>query len=224
MSTQRRIRRQSNKKRQDRLEATVTATSDDLSFSYDTIHDKIEIHNAKIESMRHEKYYERESGKDKIVSQTPCHVDKGFLNQFDSLTNNIDYLFAIDTNTVEINQKRRSFSASCFLPKPLFMYGNAFQILPFIGFVIFDVNSRVNPECIGWHLLIDCIVNNQAYDLRRRIGIVVDSELGKLKGINSRQEPYYSAYLIPENIQLLYAYDKGKDLTNTILKFVMTGR
>jgi hypothetical protein len=97
------------------------------------------------------------------------------------------------------------------------MYGEYIQILLFTGFVIFEVSPNVNPECIGWHLLIDCIVKNQAYHLRHRIGIVVDSELGNLKSINSREQPYYLSYYIPENIQLLYASDKGKDLTNMML-------
>ena len=68
MSSKRRIRRQSGKKTQDRILATITATSDDLSFSYDKQRDKLDIRDAKIESIHQETFYERDSGKDKIVS------------------------------------------------------------------------------------------------------------------------------------------------------------
>jgi len=220
MSNKRRLRRKLGKKKRDRILATITATSDDLSFSYDMHHDKIEIHNAKIESVHHEVLYERDSGKDKIISQIPCETDKGYLNQFDSLTNNIDFLFAIDTNTFDMNGQHTSFSACYFVPQALSMYRNAFPFFPFSAFEINEVCSKVNPECIGWYLLIDFIVNNQAYNLKKRIGIVVDSELGKLKSINSREAPYYDNYYLPENIQLLYSSDKGKDyLINQMLSY-----
>jgi len=220
MSTKRRLRRKSGKKKQDRVLATITATGDDLSFSYDKLRDKIEIHNAKIESMHHETFYERASGKDKIVSQTPCQVGKGYLNQFDSVINNIDFLFAIDTNTDEINGERTSLSVCYFVPQALRFYKDAVPFSPFIAFEINEAEPNVNPECIGWHLLIDCIVNNEAYNLEQRIGIAVDSELGKLKSINSGELPYYNDYYLPKNIKLLYASDKGKDyLVNSMLSY-----
>jgi len=220
MSNKRRLRRKLGKKKQDRILATITATSNDLSYSYDMHLDKIEIHDAKIESVHHEIFYERNSGKDKIVSQIPCEPDKGYLNQIASLKNNFDFLFAIDTNTVEINGKYTSFSACYVVPQILSFYRNAFPFSPFIAFEINEASLNVNPECIGWHLLIDCIVNHEAYNLKQRIGIAVDSELGKLKSINSRELPYYDKYYLPENIQLLYASEKGKDyLINTMLSY-----
>ena len=218
MSARKCIRRQSGKKKKDRILATVTAISDDLSFSYDKQQDKLIFHNAKVESIQHEIFYDRISGKDKIVSQMPCEEEKAYLNQFDNLKSNFDYLFAVDTNTFNKNGKRTSFSVSCFFPKPLSMYKNIFHPLPFIGFMITEVKPKVNPERIGWYLLMGCIVNNRAYDLRRRIGVIVDSELDSLKRINNREEPYYLNYYLPQNIKLLYASDKGKDyLMNTML-------
>jgi len=220
MSRKKRLTKKFGKKKQNRILATVTATSNDLSISYDMHHDKIEIHDAKIESVHHEILYERDSGKDKIVSQIPCGTDKGYLNQIASLTNNIDFLFAIDTNTVDMNGQRTSFSACYSVPQALSMYTTEFPFLPFIAFEINQVSLKINPECIGWHLLIDCIVNNQAYNLKQRIGIAVDSELGNLKSINSRELPYYDKYYLPRNIQLLYASEKGKDyLINTMISY-----
>jgi len=220
MSNKRRLRKKLGKKKQDRILATITATSDDLSISYDMHKDKIDIHDAMIESVHHEVLYERDSGKDKILSQIPCETDKGYLNQLDNLTNNIDFLFAIDTNTFDMNGQRTSFSVCYFVPQALSMYGNAVPFVPFIAFEINEVCPKVNPECIGWHVLIDFIVDNQAYDLKQRIGIVVDSELGKLKSINSRETTYYDKYYLPQNIQLLYASDKAKDyLTNMMISY-----
>jgi hypothetical protein len=220
MSNKRRLRRQLAKKKQDRILATITATNNDLSLSYDMHLDKIEIHDAKIESMHHEVFYERDSGKDKILSQIPCGPDKGYLNQIASLKDNIDFLFSIDTNTVDMNGQRTSFSVCYFVPQILSMYRNDLPSLPFIAFEINEVSLKINPECIGWHLLIDYIVNNQAYNPKQRIGIAVDSELGNLKSINSRELPYYYKYYLPENIQLLYAFEKGKDyLINTMLSY-----
>ncbi len=210
MPINKRSKRNSNKKKQDRIITTVTATNDNLSILYDICHNIVKINDAKIESMHHETFCERDSGKDKIISQTPCEEDKGYLNHFESLVNNIDFLFAVDTNTVEINKERISFSACFFTPKPLSADENIIRFLPFIAFEINDINLNVNPECIGWYLLINCIVSQKAYNFNQRIGIAVDSELGKLKNINSLKEPYYNKYYLPEKIQLLYASDKGK--------------
>jgi hypothetical protein len=63
----------------------------------------------------------------------------------------------------------------------------------------------VNPETIGWHLVLREHIRPSTFSAKERVGLVVDSELGKLMQINERSEPYYRGHLLPKNVGLIYA-------------------
>ncbi|MHB8222677.1 MAG: hypothetical protein ACYDHV_07520, partial [Desulfurivibrionaceae bacterium] len=74
---------------------------------------------------------------------------------------------------------------------------------------------------IGWMLLIKHIQSEIKYTKFNKIGIIVDSDLGNLKEYNSRNQPIFDNFLLPEKFQLIYASsDTGKDLfANKMLKY-----
>ena len=207
-------------KKKDCILATITATDDNLSIHYDPQSDKVEFGNTQVDVVRHKIFYDKSSGKEKVLSQVPCVEDKVYFNQIQSIRANVDFLFAIDTHTVDICRERTSFSVSYFVPNTLSFYGTSIPFELFKAFEINDVDSSVNPECIGWHLLIRQIIQSSSYDLKFRFGIVVDSELGLHDSINDRKEPYYKQYFLPENILLIYASKKGENfLANKMLRY-----
>ena len=221
MSQQRHLKRHLNKKKEDCVQATVTAINENLSITYDVLHDKVGFVNAEVESVYHEVFYERDSGKNKVVSKVSCNANKSYLNQIQNLKDNVDFLFAVDTNTVEIDGHRTSFSVSYNVTHILSSYDLKIPFRPFLAFEINEVCSTVNPERVGLHLLIQHIIKNSGYNLKHRIKIVVDSELNLHKKFNDQEMPYYSTCYLPDNIQVMYAStDTGKELlANQIISY-----
>lgn len=68
-----------------------------------------------------------------------------------------------------------------------------------------------NPETLGWCLLIQELTGGSVYRKSPSIGIVVDSELGRLKEINARQAPIRSELSLPSNVTLIYGADAAAD-------------
>lgn len=50
------------------------------------------------------------------------------------------------------------------------------------------------------------------------IAVIIDSELGNIPSFNNRTLPIFNNYYLPENIDILYASDKGRHLQNKLLK------
>jgi hypothetical protein len=221
MSHSRKVKRKLRKDKKDSVVATLAPTGSKFSIVYDPVQDRVLFPDAKIEQLHQAIYYDRDSGKEKIVSQIPCQNEKGYLSQIKSLQANVDFLFAVDTNTTEIDGQRTSFCVSYHVPQILSIYRSVFPFTPFAGFEINEVCPAVNPERVGWHLLITHILEAAAYDPRQRIGIIVDSELRLHPAINCRESPYYADHLLPLNIQLIYASaDVGKnELANQMMSY-----
>lgn len=212
MSKKRKNKKNTNKKKKDCAQISIQTTDTELKIVHDLSMDKLDFVNAKIQSAHHDVLYERESGKNKVVSHIDCDGKNIHLNQMQNLKNNVDFLFAVDTNTTSINNQRTSFSVSYFVPNILNSYGSQIRFIPFLAYEINEVSLHINPERVGWHLLIQQIIKNPTYDLKQKIRIIVDSELDLLKNINDRKVSYYDIYFIPNNIQLMYASaDTGKE-------------
>lgn len=121
------------------------------------------------------------------------------------------HLFAIDTNTMDF-QDFGSISFTTVYKASMNdlggVYGHSF------GEVVFQdyrLNVTGNPEVSGWHSLISKIQASHPNN-NSRIGIIVDSELGKLKDINFRRIPLFENFFLPVNFELIFASDKsGKE-------------
>jgi len=194
MSHKRKLRRKLGKDKKDSIVATFTAIGDGFSVVYDPLRDRVEFPGVQVEQIHQVIHYERTSGKEKTVASVPCDEKRGHFSQRKSLIANVDFLFAVDTNTTEIDGRRVSFSVCYCVPHILSSYGSTVPFSPFVAFEINEVCPEVNPERVGWHLLITQILEADAYDPKYRIGIVVDSELGLHPGINRREIAYYADY------------------------------
>lgn len=122
-----------------------------------------------------------------------------------------NHLFAIDTNTVKFKDIG-AISFTTVYRGALRDLGGAYgQSSGETVFQDFRINVPGNPEVSAWHALILKIQESNPKPLGR-IGIIVDSELGKLKDINFRRAPLIDDFYLPPNFELIFASDKsGKE-------------
>ncbi|ADW68072.1 hypothetical protein [Granulicella tundricola] len=206
-----------SKKRSDSVYGTVDATDGQLTVHYDPLRDEIEIEGAEPGSTRTETSYLRSSGKPKVVSSVPTFG----LSRFTSAKALLDFdrVIAVDTNTHIVKGFRWSICASYHVPEPLNHYHGQIPWLPLGGFLISTVAEGVNPERIGWHLTLQNYLPRFRHD-DERLAIIVDSELGQHREINTRKVGYYGANLLPPRTALVYASaDKDKNtLQGTMIR------
>lgn len=67
------------------------------------------------------------------------------------------------------------------------------------------------PENENWMQLIEHLRTGCQSDDPRLIGIIVDSDLGKIDDYNRRIKPIFKDYYLPEGYELIYASDKVND-------------
>ena len=198
--------------RKEQILATVTATHDNLSFIFDNKCNKVILPGCTVESIEQRSFYDKLSSKEKILNTTPAKGPSSHFSQKDQLIANFDFLFAVDTNTAPYQNKEISICVSLLIKQQLQLCQNGFPFDIFRVIAFDGVSSDTNPECIGWHFIINDICNHKVYDINHRIGIVVDSELDKLPKFNRHETPYYKNHFLPQNIQFIYASaDRGKD-------------
>ncbi len=158
----------------------------------------------------------------KVVSRVPIPGEAQF-NINDAIENNFDIIFAIDTNTRDIRGYSISVSGviqcqKVFVIDPMGVAGRYWQY--FTPFCMEFIEVKSKPENLGWMMLIDYITLSLKDILMKRIGMIVDSDLGNVNQYNLRNSPIYEEVLLPKNIKLIYASsDVGRDLfPNQMLK------
>ena len=163
--------------RQDQVYGTVNVGEDQmLTMNYYPQSDEIEIVGAEKGSTRIERNYERDSGKPKVVSSIPSD-GKTFFTAERALFA-YDSVIAVDTNTRIIFGRRCGVCVSYFTPQPPAKCDSSG--VPFIclaAYLIAGIREGVNPEQIGWHLILTKHLNSSRMP-HQRIAMVVDSELG----------------------------------------------
>lgn len=135
-----------------------------------------------------------------------------------NIRNNFDYLVAADTNTETLNNMKISITTSYFTPNILESDKKVLHAEHFHSWIIFDCIDELNPERLGWDLTIKAY-NEKNGDDTKRIGVVVDSELGLLDSMNQRKIPYFPENFLPKNMQLLYASEtESNSFPNDMIK------
>lgn len=158
--------------------------------------------------------HKREGKDDKVIYSAPADDFSLSLGHFDELKRRFDYLIAVDTNTRKklATQESYAISASCiyYISEPIHTLVSQINYQHLASYIILDRNIQAKHESLGWHL---AIMRHVAHPVLRtsRIGIIVDSELGKHLEINSRKVAYYSDHYLPENVTLLYASGERTD-------------
>lgn len=174
-------------------------------------------------TLRSEISYQKKNGKDKVIYSTPA-TEFSALNErhMDQLKKQLDYLIAVDTNTIENPERtqgcRVSVCVSSAIGHSLDSLPEDVQSTPVAAYLIVDPGPTVNPEPLGWHLNISRLTTIPALS-SKRIGVIVDSELGRLPAINARKTPYYGEHMLPVNMTLIYASsDKPEIFVNQMIK------
>lgn len=146
--------------------------------------------------------YTRKSGKDKVLSRVP---DKATLDLPTTLAS-FDAIFAIDTNTKQINDDAVSISCiwECYAKmveaeqKIKISHGK-------VGNLCFKNCPDNMSERIAWFRLARLIHSNPKYKTNQKIAIITDHDLSNHPHYNSKKLPIYDDFYLPDNIKLLYA-------------------
>ena len=187
------------------LLATTKDGVSQISVTFDPVSGAFELEGAEPSSYRQEVFYERASGKEKTVLSQPADSTLPAFEVHDQLTGLFDHLLAVDTNRGQILGKPAAIASVFALPKPLNTFAPEDGIFLINTFVIVNPRDGINPETIGWHLALSQHIAPSKFGAANRVGLVVDSELGKLPRMNQRKEPYYRNFLVPKNVQFVYA-------------------
>jgi hypothetical protein len=119
---------------------------------------------------------------------------------------NKDFLIAIDTNTKVIRGQKvhKAFVAEIIemtvtpagkFINPKFRYHADYTL----------VGEYEKPELVNWKTLIEDFFKFNGYDLKVKVGLIVDSELDNIPAYNKRQKPIVDNFLLPLTFELMYA-------------------
>lgn len=190
-----------------------------MIVTYDSADGTIEIHNANQDSFHLSRSYERTLEKEKVISLIKAGGSKVSFDSWPELQSSFDYLIAVDTNTRMVAGRRLSVTVAYHSPKLLKLMTNEVPFNPLCGYVMLDINSGINPECFGWHLILKNHTKKLGFE-KLRLGLIVDSELGQISAMNKRQVPYYRDFLLPNYTTILYASDAAADsLPNMMIRY-----
>lgn len=146
---------------------------------------------------------------DKTLSE--CMVNTASLSVNRTVNDNFDVVYAIDTNTKEVDGLWYSVGVLLKLikfeeeVKDNFPY----ELKP-IQFITSNNNCRkTNMEQWVWLKVIELICEYESAD--KKIGLVVDCDLGNLDKYNNKEKKICDKEFLPENITLLYASADNKN-------------
>jgi hypothetical protein len=193
------------RKRHTAIYATTAKEVTKLSVTYDSATDSISIADADPASYRTEIFYERDSGKDKVLLSATATETLPAFDPWEQILGQCSYLFAIDTNTRILSGRRISYSLACALPTRLQELPQKIQLRGLCAYALFETAPEVNPETVAWHIFLRRHILPANLPPQAVVGIVVDSELGRLPKINARTEPYYDKFFLPPSVMLIYA-------------------
>ncbi len=155
-----------------------------------------------------ENYYEREK-KEKIINYFVYAHDWAY-HEADAVIRRYDQLYAIDTNTVKHKSGRR-LSVSAILRAETQRLESGVSLLDARTYCLLrglDIEGK--PEIKAWKALFDKLIPLLKSGRMRRIGIVVDSELGRIESLNLRLRPFPDSDLyLPSGVELIFATDSS---------------
>ncbi|MEN5218696.1 hypothetical protein ABE484_22805 [Pseudomonas pudica] len=190
-----------------------------LTLQKDSVTGKINIFEIDPSTIRRQITHKREAKDDKVLYSAPADDFSLSLTNFEEMRQRFDYLMAVDTNTLDMVYKGYKVSACCIYVVKDHLESIVTD-LPFqhhATFLILNPNHEEKNEPIGWHLAISQSI--APWFLQScRIGMIVDSELGKHIDINAGVEPYYGSYHLPQKLRFIYASDRSATYANSMIK------
>lgn len=140
-------------------------------------------------------------------------------DQVGSWPENFDFIFAMDTNTHP--HKLDGFLCSA----AAIYYGDIQRISDYERnmickpFMVIDWyhSEETKIETVTWMEVIEKL--QEAIPNDKKVGIVIDSELGNLEGYNNRTTPIFEQWFLPENYTFMYATaDASDEWCNKMIK------
>ena len=186
---------------------------DHLTISYDPVTGDPRIHGLDPDSLRSEISYQKKNGRDKVLTSSPTDDFSALGESFmDQLKKKFDYLIAVDTNTEQdrIDGYKVSACCICCIVDPIASLVKEVPYEHLEAYLILDSGDEGNAELLGWHLVATRHINTPFLHTKR-VGVIVDSELGDHVAINARTKPYYGNHLLPDNMTLIYASDAAAE-------------
>jgi hypothetical protein len=159
--------------------------------------------------------YDRPKGP-KVLSRIPQAHPAVSFDTPPALLRNFDFLCAVDTNDREI-QGKRVCVVGIYTFKRVLIPAAAGAKEDWQGDVPFcleyiNIRSDLKPENFGWLAAYEHLLKFSVTDGTKRIGMVVDSDLGNLKAYNNRELPVDGPDFLPPNVTVIYASaDAGKE-------------
>ena len=146
--------------------------------------------------------YQRQSGKKKVVHSIP---DKVVPDVTTFIASEYDVLFAIDTNTKEIQGERVSIGAvqeahmKRTTPTDVELTCWTHMVIPF-------KNAATGfEEKLAWMKLVEWVSASHWYDGQRRIPIITDHDLDNHAKYNAGELPIIGSFRFAKNIAFFYA-------------------
>ncbi len=134
----------------------------------------------------------------------------------ESLLQGYESIFAIDTNTQDIDGSTVSMSGIVHAYTETDGDATTLWYMPLTINEFWDATEK--PELLGWYVLIKSIMENDEFS-NKKTGIIVDSELGRFDRFNSRSEPIMGSFYLPKEFTLIYASsDTSSNIANKLLK------
>jgi hypothetical protein len=176
-----------------------------LTVEMDPVTQQLSIREVDPSSIRRQITYVRQNKDDKVLYSAPADDFSMSLDHVAELKARFDYLMAVDTNTLdEIHQGYRVSACCIYVVQDHLSSLNAeSRYNHHATFLILNIDHQAKSEPIGWHLAITQSIHPLLQ--HSRIGMIVDSELGKHIDINAGREPYYANNRLPPSLKFLYA-------------------
>ncbi|MBW9275713.1 MAG: SEC-C domain-containing protein [Candidatus Thiodiazotropha sp. (ex. Lucinisca nassula)] len=144
--------------------------------------------------------YKRDNNKNKVLTKgvtTSNHPMRP-----DSVLWNYDHIFSVDTNTITIENISISMTGVIHAYIDNTKSEPALRYSPVMLLEFWDTD--VKPELLGWLVTINSILENKHFE-KKKIALIVDSELDKLDKINLRQIPILDDIYLPSNFTFVFA-------------------
>ena len=162
--------------------------------------------------------FTRKKGSEKIVNSIP----NGTAIDIPSyLASNFNRVFAIDTNTKQIDNNKISV---CSIIESYFGNKQNNQISFFYrkcGILLFKNCPDNLEEKFSWVKFIKLIISSQNYNDNLKYAIITDHDFGNHNKYNNKELPLIRGFYLPNNFTLIYASsDTGKEflLNKLIIK------
>lgn len=206
------------KNKKERIESFSfkTKKTNNISFIYDYKKNGFIIDKEILEekSLKVEKSYKRNSGKDKILTSILLDENFTIFNVDEILKKEYEHVIAIDTNSKEYDGDKISICTCYYVPGLIKHYRNEIPYEHLVTYIIRNPIEGINPEKIGWSL----VLKNNIINTQKKVAVVVDSEKDSLNKFN-KKFPYHLEDKLDDNINFVYASDKDIDsLAGSMIK------